>query len=55
MPSILSDKGELRRNFIFEVPGQDEDDIGLALGDRLRREDGDAGTGEKFSLFVGVG
>jgi hypothetical protein len=41
-------------DLVLEVPGKDQDRVGLDLGDLLRRTDRDVGTRRKRRLLVRV-
>src|SRR5580658_775202 len=44
----------LFHHFFLDVPGKDQQEIGLGFGDLLRSVDGDVRAGKKSSLFVVV-
>ena len=48
----VADAGHLLHHFVPDVPGEDEDVVGLAVGDGFRREDRDVRAGEVAALFV---
>src|SRR5690242_12502969 len=54
LSSPFADAGKIARDFVFQVPRQDEDVIGLHLEDRLRLSHRDAAARQQAVLLSGV-
>src|SRR6185437_4561200 len=53
-PAPFADGGKIARNFVFQVPGQDEDVVWLELEDRLRPAHRNAAARQQAVLLGGV-